>query len=128
MGECPPCFERCLLRNDTTNCAHPCIARCHDAVKTQVVDKNFKPAGPWDIQPEKYEIKMLPHPKCEEKVSIECAGGHEIALWACWDAKPNISCGRVCGRPLKCGNHVCEKTCHSVEDRKSILVRHFCIL
>lgn len=121
MDECPPCNEACLLENDTTNCIHPCTVRCHDAVKVLVSDKNFKPAGPWDIQQEKYEIMKLPHPKCEVKVPIECIGGHEVALWPCWDSKPN-SCGRLCGRALTCGNHKCEKMCHAVDDATSVTV------
>lgn len=122
MDECPPCMEPCLLENDTTKCIHPCSARCHDAVKVLISDKNFKPAGPWDVQQEKYEIMKLPHPKCEIKVPVECIGGHEIALWPCWDSKPN-SCGRNCGRALKCGNHKCEKLCHTVDDKTSMTVR-----
>lgn len=120
--QCPPCKQQCLLANDVTKCDHLCLAKCHDAVKTQVVDKNFKPAGPWDIQTERYEIKKLPHPKCEVKVEVECIGGHERSMWPCWNSKPS-SCGRVCGRSLKCGNHVCELTCHAVDDKTSIKVK-----
>lgn len=122
MGECPPCNEPCFLENDTTNCVHPCIARCHDSVKVLVSDKSFKPAGPWDVQVEKYEIMKLPHPKCEIKIPVECIGGHEIAPWPCWESKPN-SCGRMCGRALSCGNHKCEKMCHTVDDKTSMMVR-----
>ncbi|XP_031617999.1 NF-X1-type zinc finger protein NFXL1 isoform X1 [Contarinia nasturtii] len=118
MNECPSCNNICMLTNDVTNCEHPCRAKCHDAVKVLVVDKNFKPAGPWDIQPEKYEIRKLPHPKCEVKVPVECIGGHELALWPCWNSKP-ASCGRNCGRTLKCGNHLCEQMCHIVDDKTS---------
>lgn len=118
IGECPACFEKCLLE---TNCNHPCVVRCHAAVKVQIVDKNFKPAGPWDIQPEKFEIQKLPHPKCEIKVSVECIGGHEVALWPCHESMPS-SCGRICGRQLFCGNHVCEKICHAVADKTSTKV------
>lgn len=121
MYECPPCIEQCLLMNDTTNCDHPCTAKCHDAVKVQIIDKNFKPAGPWDIQPEKYEIRKLPHPRCEIQVPVDCIGGHETALWPCWNSNPS-SCGRICGRALKCSNHVCESLCHSVEDKTSMTV------
>lgn len=124
INECPPCKQLCLLENDVTNCVHPCQAKCHDAVKIQIVDKNFKPAGPWDIQTERYEIKQLPHPKCEIKVEVDCIGGHERALWPCWNSKPS-SCGRICGRALKCGNHVCEIMCHDVEDKTLTTVSNF---
>lgn len=110
-----------MLKNDTTGCEHLCPVKCHDAVKTQIIDKNFKPAGPWDVQPEKYEIRKLPHPKCEEKIAVQCIGGHITELWPCWNSKP-MSCGRICGRKLKCTNHVCEQFCHNVKTPESIEV------
>lgn len=118
INECPPCVQPCMLENDTTKCSHPCAARCHDAVKVQIINKNFKPSTPWEAQPEKFEIKKQPHPPCGEKLSVECIGGHEISVWPCWNSKP-MSCGRACGRKLKCGNHVCELTCHVVENKAS---------
>ena len=33
----------------------------------------------------------------------------------CSQVKP-YSCGRVCGRTLACGNHVCEQACHTVTE------------
>lgn len=51
--ECPPCNQLCLLPNDTTNCEHLCQVKCHDAVKVSFIDKNFKPAGPWEKQVER---------------------------------------------------------------------------
>lgn len=116
MNDCPPCVQQCLLPNDTTGCEHPCVSKCHDAVQIKIVDKNFKPAGPWEAQPVKFEIAKLPHPKCEEKVLVECIGGHETVSRPCWDSK-SMSCGRICGRPLKCGNHVCDLLCHAVDDK-----------
>lgn len=47
------CTQQCALPNSTTKCEHVCQALCHDAVKVSIVDKNFKPAGPWDVQMEK---------------------------------------------------------------------------
>lgn len=123
MGDCPVCVQPCLLPNDVTGCEHPCPAKCHDAVKILIVDKNFKPAGPWDVPVEKYEVQKLPHPPCEIKVPVNCVGGHENTLWPCWNSKPG-SCGRACGRALKCEQHVCERPCHEVADFKSMAVRH----
>lgn len=120
-NDCPPCKQTCLLPNDETNCEHPCQAKCHDAIKTQIVDKNFKPAGPWDIKHDRYEIKKLPHPKCEVKVEVGCIGGHEVSLWPCWNSKP-ASCGRICGRSLKCTNHLCHLMCHDGVDKASMIV------
>lgn len=113
-----------MLPNDTTNCIHLCTARCHDAARVQIFDKNFKPSGPWDIQTEKYKIVKLPHPKCEVPVPVECIGGHETTLWPCFNSKPS-SCGRNCGRALNCGNHYCDKICHDVDDKTSIVVCTF---
>lgn len=60
-----------------------------------------------------YEYRALPHPRCEEPVSVTCIGGHEVANWPCWNSKPT-SCGRECARKLKCGNHNCALVCHPV--------------
>ncbi|XP_055535843.1 NF-X1-type zinc finger protein NFXL1 [Wyeomyia smithii] len=114
QGDCPPCQQICGLVNDTTNCEHPCAAKCHDAVRVVTKDKNFKPVGPWDVPMEIVEIKQLPHPPCEVKVSVTCIGGHEAALWPCYNSKPT-SCGRPCGRALRCGVHTCQLQCHAVK-------------
>lgn len=57
----------------------------------------------------------MPHPRCEENVSVRCIGGHELATWPCWNSKPT-SCQRKCARQLKCGNHRCDRVCHTVPD------------
>uniref|UniRef100_A0A182N7V1 NF-X1-type domain-containing protein n=1 Tax=Anopheles dirus TaxID=7168 RepID=A0A182N7V1_9DIPT len=117
-GECPPCVQACGERNDTTNCEHPCRAKCHDAVRVVTRDKNFKPVGPWDVQQEIVEVKKLPHPACAVKVPVMCLGGHETSDWPCANSKPS-SCGRPCGRLLKCGMHRCALACHKVTHRAS---------
>lgn len=114
-GDCPTCGKTCNLANETTNCSHPCQAKCHDSVLIRTVDKNWKPAGPWDVQPETIEFCALPHPKCEEPVMTPCLGGHDTIKLSCWDSKPR-TCGRPCGRRLKCGNHGCDLICHPVTD------------
>ncbi|XP_055702161.1 NF-X1-type zinc finger protein NFXL1 [Phlebotomus papatasi] len=125
QDDCPTCTKKCGLFNDTTKCAHPCEAKCHDAVLVRYVDKNWRPAGPWDVQPEVTEITRLPHPKCEIRVPVSCLGGHETIPWPCHDAIPR-SCGRSCGRELKCGNHKCEKECHPVKDLQLWLQQEAC--
>lgn len=113
-GDCPGCAKVCNLPNDTTKCEHPCQARCHDYVLTRTVDKKWKPAGPWDVvQPETIEFLKQPHPKCEQNVATPCLGRHDTIPLPCWDSKPR-TCGRPCGRPLKCGNHICRTICHTV--------------
>lgn len=116
--ECPPCTKVCNLLNDTTKCTHPCQAKCHDSVMIKTVEKNWKPTGPWDVQPETIEFRQLAHPKCEEKVDTPCLGGHEVVKWPCWDSKPR-TCGKPCDRILNCGNHSCKKMCHFVSDPSS---------
>ncbi|XP_052893444.1 NF-X1-type zinc finger protein NFXL1 [Anopheles moucheti] len=118
IGECPTCTQPCGERNDTTNCEHPCGAKCHDAVRVVTRDKNFKPVGPWDVPKEIVEVKTLPHPACTEKVPVMCLGGHETIDWPCSISKPS-SCGRPCDRLLKCGIHRCPLTCHKVTHRAS---------
>lgn len=121
INECPSCVQLCMLENDTTKCGHTCNVKCHDAVKVQIIDKNYKPSTPWEVQPDKFELQKMPHPPCEVPVEVECIGGHEKSIWPCWNSKSS-SCGRICGRKLKCGNHVCELICHAVEDKASIEV------
>ncbi|XP_055611360.1 NF-X1-type zinc finger protein NFXL1 [Uranotaenia lowii] len=114
QDDCPSCQQVCGLPNDTTKCEHPCWAKCHDAVRVVTKDKNFVPAGPWDAPTEIVEIKQLPHPECEVKVPVTCIGQHETAQWPCYNSKP-ASCGRECGRQLKCGVHKCPLPCHSLK-------------
>ncbi|XP_063701227.1 NF-X1-type zinc finger protein NFXL1-like [Culicoides brevitarsis] len=112
FGECPPCDEMC---NEALPCSHSCKAKCHDFVKVSIKEANFKPSMPGEYAVERVEFKKLDHPKCQAKVPVGCIGGHETALWPCWNSKPT-SCGRPCGRKLSCSNHKCDKECHSVKD------------
>lgn len=67
--ECPPCNQLCLLPNDTTNCDHLCQVKCHDSVKVSFIDKNFKPAGPWEKQVER--VRSTPTDfRCRTKLLI----------------------------------------------------------
>lgn len=67
-GECPTCCQPCAQPNDTTRCQHACMERCHDAVRIALVDRNFKPAGPWEKAPEKVSFKGCVH--LEKRSSI----------------------------------------------------------
>lgn len=53
-------------------------------------------------------------PPCMELVSKKCSGGHGMV-----DKIPccttNIQCGRACNKPLPCGLHTCDKSCHGGE-------------
>ncbi|XP_061400668.1 NF-X1-type zinc finger protein NFXL1 [Musca vetustissima] len=114
-NECPPCSQPCGLLNDVSKCGHVCNAKCHAAVRTIKKSNN---ASIWEPS-KQVEIKPLPHPRCEQKVSVTCIGGHEVAEWPCWNSKPS-SCQRLCNRQLKCGNHTCPLVCHSVPDIKDM--------
>uniref|UniRef100_A0A336MJV8 CSON002769 protein n=1 Tax=Culicoides sonorensis TaxID=179676 RepID=A0A336MJV8_CULSO len=116
FGPCPPCQEIC---KETLPCSHLCASKCHDNVKVHIKDPNFKPTVPGEVAIEKIVYKKLDHPQCESKVPVMCIGGHEISPWPCWNSKPS-SCGRNCGRKLTCGNHNCEKACHSVINVESL--------
>ncbi|XP_058618505.1 NF-X1-type zinc finger protein NFXL1 isoform X2 [Onychostoma macrolepis] len=46
------------------------------------------------------------------RVSLQtCACGRQRAERPC--ASPEWHCDQVCGRPLSCGNHTCERVCHA---------------
>lgn len=50
-------------------------------------------------------------PPCTELMKKKCMGGHEIrANIPC--SLQDISCGMPCRKPLPCGEHTCQKTCH----------------
>jgi len=105
VGECPPCKQVCDIK---LSCGHFCPELCHDRVK------NKKVLRPWEKQESKY--LKLDCPPCMVPVGVECAGKHEIVTFPCHLAKENYSCGRLCGRTLKCTNHKCELKCHVVEN------------
>jgi NF-X1-type zinc finger protein NFXL1 len=124
-GVCSRCVQICNLPNDISRCGHLCQAQCHDYVKVVTKDKNFVPAGPWDVPVEKVEWKRIDHPLCEVPVEVTCIGGHETSPLPCHSAK-SLSCGRKCQRKLNCENHVCQLECHSVVDRDSDLQDENC--
>lgn len=109
FGPCPPCRLTC---GRTGACGHQCSAQCHDNVKVKV-EQSSKPAGPWEDKGPQYMVTAQPCPPCSSPVSVTCLGGHDTSLWPCHSSKP-ASCGRLCGRQLGCGNHVCARECHKV--------------
>eukprot|EP00004_Rigifila_ramosa_P016715 TRINITY_DN3995_c0_g1_i1.p1 TRINITY_DN3995_c0_g1~~TRINITY_DN3995_c0_g1_i1.p1 ORF type:complete len:570 (-),score=70.93 TRINITY_DN3995_c0_g1_i1:9-1718(-) len=48
---------------------------------------------------------------CVTLVSRTCMGGHEVRNNIPCHIK-DISCGGKCGKPLPCGVHICNRTCH----------------
>ncbi|GJQ14359.1 hypothetical protein GpartN1_g6150.t1 [Galdieria partita] len=68
----------------TRPCGHPCPDRCH----------------------------FGECPRCVVLVKKECLGGHGISrMIPCFVEQ--VFCGRVCGKILKCGIHICKKNCHA---------------
>lgn len=79
----PPCNFPCTKPKD---CGHPPVAHhCH---------------------PDEEEC-----PKCPFLTERECLCGKKtLKNQPCW--RSDVLCGLVCGKPLKCGSHTCQKTCH----------------
>lgn len=115
LGDCTNCSQIC---DELLPCSHPCLAKCHDYVKVITKDKNFVAKLPGEAAAEKIEMKKLPHPPCETKLSIVCVGNHETTIMSCHQAK-SLSCGRNCNRKLDCGNHFCKLSCHPVKNHES---------
>ena len=57
MNDCPPCGRKCGLLNDITRCIHPCEAKCHAAIKTEI--KNPKGTNIWDWKEQTVSILNL---------------------------------------------------------------------
>ncbi|TFK41756.1 hypothetical protein BDQ12DRAFT_733207 [Crucibulum laeve] len=78
-----------------SGCGHPCALSCHPG----------------------------PCPPCQITTRLECyCPGKKVIAFRCGleqkggsKAKRNLSCGEVCGRPLGCGKHTCDKVCHEGE-------------
>ena len=59
-------------------------------------------------------------------MDVRCIGDHETSSFPCSKAGP-YSCGRECGRTLKCDNHICTLECHKVNkalDPQSVSLHH----
>jgi NF-X1-type zinc finger protein NFXL1 len=113
-NECPVCIQIC---NEILPCKHKCAAKCHDNVKTITKDKNYVPKMPGEFAEVKVEILKLEHPPCKIPVNFMCLGGHVNNEFQCYEAKV-MSCGRKCGKELKCGNHKCQLDCHAMKGLK----------
>nr|XP_046185217.1 NF-X1-type zinc finger protein NFXL1-like [Oncorhynchus gorbuscha] len=107
-GPCPPC-PKMVSVSCMCSKAMPVPRRCSNK--------------PWSCQ--KTCGKTLPckqhacHSSCHSgvcepcpRVSVQrCVCGQEEAERQC--ASPVWHCQQPCGRPLSCGNHTCERMCHS---------------
>ncbi|XP_023697570.2 NF-X1-type zinc finger protein NFXL1 isoform X1 [Paramormyrops kingsleyae] len=118
-------------------CGHRCLLLCHPGpcppcpkmVQVTCFCKKAKPVArrcsskAWScLQPCGRLLRCGQHPceslchagDCEPcpRVSQQaCVCGRELSQRLC--ASPLWHCQQVCGRPLPCGNHTCERVCHS---------------
>ncbi|KAH9835226.1 uncharacterized protein C8Q71DRAFT_811773 [Rhodofomes roseus] len=62
-----------------------------------------------------------PCPPCQVTTSLPCHCGKDTLMFRCSSLAPSkatnraaaeLSCGKRCGRKLRCGNHECEDICH----------------
>lgn len=54
-------------------------------------------------------------PKCPFLTEKMClCGKRTLKNQPCWLA--DVRCGQICGEPLKCGSHTCQKNCHRAGD------------
>lgn len=111
FGHCPPCNQSCNFVHSP--CGHRCTKPCHSSVWVKVQQQ--APAGPWELAAPQLVLRNLPCPPCSEPVNVICLGGHDLSVMPCHAAK-SLSCGKKCGQPLNCGNHLCSLECHPIND------------
>ncbi|KAI7903173.1 uncharacterized protein BX663DRAFT_560725 [Cokeromyces recurvatus] len=114
-GKCRPCLEatfedvtchcgrtrleppvRCGTK--LPPCPHPCI-RPNPCGHIRFLNHNCHPDNE-------------PCPPCPVLINRRClCGKTELKNVPCYRESPR--CGRVCGKPLRCGKHICLKSCHN---------------
>ncbi|QLQ77978.1 hypothetical protein HG537_0A02250 [Torulaspora globosa] len=80
------CGQTC----DAPICSHGCSKQCH----------------------------LGPHPQCDRTSTIRCRCGKHRKEAFCYDlrsmkGKYRFQCREICGLPLACGIHTCQRLCHS---------------
>ena len=122
-GPCPPC----LLQGK--------LIKCHCGKETKQLkcgetEETFscgKPCG--KTLKCKHQCNCICHsgdcPPCEFKKQVRCyCGRHTNEMISCKDirfdkkTKGHYSCGEICGVKLSCGNHFCNKKCHTGQHSK----------
>lgn len=132
------CGEVCN-KNLSPSCGHCCLLLCHPGPcppcpKTIAVSCYCKKGGRktvrcseknWScgaicgkiLQCQQHscpEVCHLGHcPPCGKTSLVSCHCGAEKSLRLCTQLQWH--CNKVCGKPLSCGKHVCEKVCHKDE-------------
>ena len=82
-GDCPKCR---LICGKTLPCGHTCPNTCHS-----------------------FKLNRKPCFKCVQLVPSKCPI-HPNVMVQCH--KQDEACEEICGQPLSCGVHVCQKRCH----------------
>ncbi|XP_075242842.1 protein shuttle craft-like isoform X2 [Convolutriloba macropyga] len=113
-GPCPPC-EAMVTRD--CDCGKQTITvRCDKAVIKcdQVCGR--------ELSCKKHKCEKTCHRgscgDCTETVEVNCFCGKNKATRVCSEFIEQYSCKEVCDKSLNCGNHKCEKVCHSGECAK----------
>jgi len=108
-GACPPCNinvpVKCHCAKETK------LVPCQVAARTtfsceQPCGRALNCGRHWCEQP----CHPGPCAPCDEPLKMPCHCTKEAKEAVCGD--PAYSCGQVCGAPLDCGSHSCEKPCH----------------
>ncbi|CAF0811312.1 unnamed protein product, partial [Didymodactylos carnosus] len=129
LGDCETCRQmttkkcRCGLKEKSVPCCQEylCETKCTKmriCGKHQCKKKSQRstPNVPWTLKEKSKLIKQsLPCPPCQVQTSVSCFGAHDTKLVPCSMAQ-QYCCGKICGRTLKCGNHICNLPCHDVKD------------
>ncbi|XP_063723334.1 transcriptional repressor NF-X1-like isoform X2 [Symsagittifera roscoffensis] len=108
-GPCPPCVAMTTKQCD---CGKQSMSvRCDKAVI-----KCDKVCGR-DLSCKKHQCEKTCHRgscgDCTETVDVACFCARDKCTQVCTDNIEHYSCKQPCGKTLNCGNHKCEKICHS---------------
>jgi len=120
----PDCGHRCLLLCHPGPCP-PCpqTVRASCYCGGQPAQTRRCGAREWtcgqpcdnDLSCDQHTCNKVCHPgdcpPCPETSEQSCQCGNKTGQQPC--ASPVWQCGKVCGRSLVCGHHVCERLCHS---------------
>ncbi|GBG68527.1 hypothetical protein CBR_g3071 [Chara braunii] len=114
-GPCPPCGLRC---EEKLPCSHLCQQICHGPRPPPNPDYTWRPKSKKQLARELEMSKRVlkegdPCPPCSELVIVTCLGQHQARLMPCVTAASH-QCQELCGNPLPCGHHTCQKLCHVV--------------
>ncbi|KAK3355002.1 hypothetical protein B0H65DRAFT_417774 [Neurospora tetraspora] len=116
-GQCPSCVEA-VFDEISCNCGRtvlyppqPCGTRPPEC---RFPCRRRQPCGHPTV-PHPCHPDDTPCPKCPSLMDKPCICGKEIMKnRPCWNNE--VHCGLPCGKKLKCGSHVCKKTCHKPGD------------